>query len=135
MAKKIVIACLFLFILSFLRIAPVVYKGYAPTGLHENIILARNLAISGKYSIENKNNVILSSSKVAQEGVISTFGNKLTIYIYSFIFKILGFSPNLPFYVSVLMFAFSAVLIFLIIFEIFGNFWLAATASSLYLFI
>ena len=134
MVKKIIIACSILFVLSFFRIAPVVYKGYAPTGLHENIILARNLAVSGKYSIENQKNVILSSSKIAQEGVVSTFGNKLTIYIYSFIFKILGFSPNLPFYASVLMFAFSAVLIFLIIFEIFGNFWLAATASSLDLF-
>ncbi|MCR4283793.1 MAG: hypothetical protein NUV64_00540 [Parcubacteria group bacterium] len=130
MNKKIIFSIIALFILSFgLRIAPVLYKGYAPTGLHDNLILSRNLAKTGEYKLENEKNVILASSKVKDEGVTSSFGNKLSIFLEAEIFKFFDFSPNLPFYSSIFLFALSTVLIFLLVFRIFGNLYLAFSAA------
>ncbi len=126
MNKKILFSIIILLILSFgLRIAPIIYKGYAPTGAHDNLILARNLAETGEYKLESEKNVVLASSQVKEKGAVSTFGNKLTIFIEAGIFKIFGFSANLPFFVSVFMFAITTVLIFLLVLRIFDNFYLA----------
>lgn len=128
--KKIIFSIIILFALAFgLRMAPIVYKGYAPTGSHDNLILSRNLAQTGEYKLESEKNVILAVSEVKDNGINSTFGNKLTIFLEAEIFKLFGFSPNLPFYFSVFLFALSTVLIFLLVLRIFGNFYLAFSAT------
>lgn len=129
MAKKIFIVCFFLFALSLIKAGPILYKGYAPTGNHDNLVLARNLAETGEYRIENLKNVVLATTELKKQGVDSTLGNKFTIFLGSKIFKILGFSPNLPFFASILLFAFSTVLIFLLVFKVSGNFYLALSAG------
>lgn len=133
--KKIIILTLvILFLVSLIRIAPFVYKGYAPNVTYDNLILSRNLAQEGVYKMESANNVLLSTSRVKNEGVESTLGNKLTIYLDAAAFKIFGFNQNLPFYVSIIMFAFSGVLLFLLILKLFGNYWLALSAFLIDLF-
>src|SRR3989304_1782786 len=135
MGKKIFLAIIILFVgASFLRIAPLIYKGYAPTGAHDNLVLARNFALTGEFKIENEKNVILSSSRAGREGIESSLGNRLTVFLEAEIFKIFGFSPNLPFYASVILFALSTVLIFLLVLRIFNDFWLALSAGVFDLF-
>ncbi len=131
-SKKIIIlfAVLF-FVASLARIAPVLYKGYAPTGGHDNLVLSRNLSETGEYSLENEKNVILSSDKIKEEGMVSTFGNKLSIILSAQVFKVFGFSANLPFYVSVFLFALTTAMIFLLVLRVFDNFWLAFIVASL----
>ncbi|PIR57680.1 MAG: hypothetical protein COU71_02875 [Parcubacteria group bacterium CG10_big_fil_rev_8_21_14_0_10_38_31] len=130
MNKKIIFSIIALFILSFgLRITPIVYKGYAPTGLHGDLIIARNLAQTGEYKLESEKNIILASSRVKDEGSISTLGNRLTILLEAEVFKFFGFSANLPFYFSVFLFALSTVLICLLVLRLFGNFYLAFSSA------
>ncbi len=130
MNKKIIIAAFFIFALAgVLRATPIVYKGYAPTGLHGNLILSRNLAQTSEYKLESEKNVVLATSQVKDEGVESSFGNKLTILLEAEAFNIFGFNLNLPFYLSVFLFALSTALIFFLILRIFGNFYLAFLAA------
>ncbi len=129
MVKKIILTAIIIFILGMIKIAPVIYKGYAPSGLHDNLVLSRNLALTGEYKLENKYNVILALSKIKNEGVQSTFGNRMSIYLESFVFKAVGFNQKLPFYISVFLFALSGVFLFFIVYRIFGNFWLAVSAT------
>ncbi len=128
-SKKILLfTVIVLFLISLVRIAPLVYKGYAPAATYDNLIMARNLALEGVYKMENKKNVVLAPSRVAGEGVDSTLGNKFTIYLHALIFKIFGFKKELPFYISVFMFAISGILIFLLVLRLFNNYWLALSA-------
>lgn len=129
MVKKIVLTAILFVILGMIRFVPVVYKGYAPSGLHDNLLLSRNLALTGEYKLENKYNAILSSSKIKKEGIQSTFGNKLSIYLEAAVFKVFGFKTNLPFYVSVFLFAASNAFLFLIVYRMLGNYWLAVSAA------
>lgn len=130
MVKKIILTAILIFFFGMIKIAPVVYKGYAPSGLHDNLVLSRNLALTGEYKLENKYNVILASSKIKSEGVQSTFGNKLSVYLEAGVFKLFGFSHSLPFYFSVFLFAMSGVFVFFITYRIFGNYWLAVSVAS-----
>ena len=129
MVKKIILTAILFLILGAMRVAPVVYKGYAPSGLYDNLVLSRNLALTSEYSLENKYNAILSSSKIKKEGVQSTLGNKLSVYLEAAVFKVFGFKSNLPFYVSVFLFAISNAFLFLIVYRIFGNYWLATSVA------
>lgn len=70
--------------------APVLFKGYAPYKLTNGPILARNIAQSDVYSMENKLNVILASDLVKDQGNLSTGGDKLTFLLYGGVFKIIG---------------------------------------------
>lgn len=99
---------------------PVYKKGY-PTGAdYQNLIEARNFALSGTYLNEDAKGVSLSSDN-AQNGSPRGIINPLTPIIYGQIFKYLGFKPQLPLYLSIVLFSLFNVLIFLIVAKLFGN--------------
>jgi len=121
-------------LLSLLRIAPYFYKGQSPWLGYRNLNLARNMALSGKFSVESQQNIFLSSMEISSQGQIANTGNSLTPVIYSWIFKAFGFNYNLPVFVSVILSALTSVLIFLLIFRLLGL-WPALLAASLDLFL
>ena len=121
-------------LLSLLRIAPYFYKGQSPWLGYRNLNLARNMALSGKFSVESQQNIFLSSKEISSQGQIANTGNSLTPVIYSWIFKAFGFNYNLPVFVSVILSALTSVLIFLLIFRLLGL-WPALLAASLDLFL
>lgn len=121
----IIFALLFVFLLSLaVRYQPVWYKGYSSDINANSLILARNLSLTGEYRLEDKKNIILSSDLIKEKGVDSNYPNKLTSILYGYVFDIFGFEPNLPVFVSVLIFALTSVLLFLLVLKLF-NFYFA----------
>lgn len=78
------------FAVSFLWYTPILFKGYHPDVINDQIVLARNLADSGKFSLYNDHGVIISSDLVKEKGEVSSIGNKFTAYLYAEIFKKFG---------------------------------------------
>src|SRR3989344_5397771 len=91
---------------------PVYQKGYPPGADHQNLMEARNFAASGTYKIEDTKGVLLSSKNAAQYGKETGIFNPLTPIIYGQIFKYFGFNPELPFYISIILFGLFNVIIF-----------------------
>src|SRR3989344_2827979 len=119
--KKIILSFL-IFIFSIVAYYyPVYKKGYPPGADHQNLIEARNFALAGTYKIESPIGVLLSSKNVDQLGAEKGIFNPLTPIIYGHIFKCFGFKPNLPLYVSIVLFALFNVLIFLLSGRLFGT--------------
>lgn len=117
----LVLIILAIFVLSFaFRYAPLAYKGYSYNDFADNLILARNLDLTSTYRIDSQKNVVLSSEVVAQEGVDSNIGNKLTSILYAWVFKVFGFSQSLPLYLSLLLYALTSVILFLLVFRLFN---------------
>lgn len=145
MKKNIIIVTIFIiFIVSLFRIVPALYMQYPPSGIYENLILARNLALYGEYKMESDKNIILSSSRIEKEGVQSSLGNKLTPILYSWIFKNFNWAgTNAPVYFSIFLYAFSGVFLFLTVLKLFsvqggpasgGDYKLAVIFSVFYIF-
>jgi len=121
MKKNIILIIICLFLLSlFIHYLPVYKKGYSFNPLGGNLILARNLALTGEFKIENEKNIILSSERIKKEGIYCNWGNKLTPYIYGQIFKVFGFNQNLPFYLSLILWSLSGIILFLIVLKLFN---------------
>ena len=72
--------------------SPFLFKGHSPDAANDQLVLAKNLQKSGKYSMYNDKGVLLSSGEVALNGEMSTIGNRLTAVLYS---KILGYMGQL----------------------------------------
>ncbi|MBU1102524.1 hypothetical protein KJ853_02600, partial [Patescibacteria group bacterium] len=128
---------LVLFFLSCLAagfwISPLLFKGYSPDSVGGGSLLARNLAISGKYSLENSQNIILSSTQVGEQGLPSSIGNRLTPQIYSYIIEIFGpLSVNKIVLVSVFLNALALLIFSLATLKLFG-FKLAVLFSFVYM--
>ena len=119
--KKIILSFL-IFVFSIVAYYyPVYKKGYPPGADHQNLIEARNFALAGTYKLESSNGTLLSSKNVSQLGAEKGIFNPLTTIIYGHIFKYFGFKPNLPLYVSIVLFALFNVLIFLLSGRLFGT--------------
>lgn len=87
----------------FVWISPALFKGYTAAYINDAVILGRNLSASGEYSINDSNFVLLSSELISRSGEKSLIGNKLTAYIYSYIFKYFGLKDlNSALFVSAL---------------------------------
>jgi len=118
--SKIFFLVIIIFFLSLIvHYYPVWQKGCQYDIFVENLVLAKNLKLSGIYSFENDKNIVLNSDLVKDKGVLATTGNKLTPIIYQYIFKYFGFHPNWPFYISLLIFSLVNVLLFFIVLKIF----------------
>lgn len=123
----------FIFCFSIaVRYWPIYHKGFSWSISADNLILARNLSFANQYSIENNKNIILSSSMV-KEGIPASTSNRLTPLIYSKIFKVLGFSINLPLYFSLIIYAITTILLFLLVLKIF-NLWVALIFAGIDIF-
>jgi len=112
------------FIIFFISVAvrywPIYHKGHSYNVAFENLILARNLNLTGEYKISNEKNVILSSLAVSDSGIISQFGNKLTPVLYSKLFKVFGLNFEIPLIISLALYGFISVLLFILILKLFN---------------
>lgn len=72
--------------------SPFLFKGYLPDAVNDQLVLARNLQKTAKYSMYNDKGVLLSSSDIASSGEPSAIGNKLTAGLYS---KILSYTGQI----------------------------------------
>src|SRR3989344_5768507 len=70
--------------------SPFLFKGYYPDAVNDQLVLAKNLQKTGKYSMYNDKGVLLSSDEVALSGEMSTIGNRLTAGLYSKILSYMG---------------------------------------------
>lgn len=94
-------------------------KGFVQTEYY-NLLLARNWAQTGQIAYESKENVILSMQNIETQGMPANLGNKLTFFLYGGLFKIFGFYPDLPLYLTFILYSIGAVFIFLIGWWLFG---------------
>src|SRR3989344_4547780 len=124
-SKKLYMKIIFVAVIFFVSVSayyyPVYQKGYAPGADHQNLIEARNFAEGGTYKIENPIGVLLSSENAEEFGKANGIFNPLTPMIYGRVFKYLGFKADLPLYISIVLFSFFNVLIFLISARLFGT--------------
>src|SRR3989344_4891819 len=77
-------------LVAFVWYFPFLFKGYHSDVVNDQLVLARNILSGDKYSLYNDNGVLISSELVFSFGEESSTGNKLTAYLYSYLFKILG---------------------------------------------
>lgn len=89
-------------------------KGIVQTQYY-NLLIARNWAQTGNLSYESADNIVLSTETIASRGMPTNFGNKLTFFLYGFLFRVFGFHPTLPMHVTFFLYALSSVFIFLIV--------------------
>ncbi len=121
MKKNIILIITILFLLSLVvHYYPIHKKGYSFNPLGGNLILARNFAETGEFKIESEKNIVLSSERIKDEGIYCNWGNRLTPYIYGYIFKIFGFSHNLPVYLTLILWSLSGIILFLIVLKLFN---------------
>ncbi len=92
--KHFLFITIFLLVVFILAIgiwySPILFKGYSPSAPSADSILAHNLYENNFYSVENNINIVLSSSLVKDEGILSAKGNKLTPLLYSKMFDFIG---------------------------------------------
>ena len=131
MTILIVIAIFFVSIA--VRYWPIYHKGYSFGFAADNLILARNLSLTGEYKMDSEKNVVLSSETVETKGIESETGNKLTPVLESKIFDIFGFSLNISLWISLILYGIVSVLLFLLVFKLF-NLQIALIFSFLELF-
>jgi len=122
------------FIASFsVWYAPIIFKGYAPYKINEQIVLAKNLSKAGVYSIENDKNVFLASSLLKEQGHVSGIGNRFTGDIYARLFGATGvLSVNELILFSILLNCLSLVIFAFIVYKVF-NFTASAFFSLFYI--
>ena len=132
--KKVFFIAVLVFLMSLLRYIPYIYKNGSPWQEYSNLTLARNYAQTGKFSLEDSKNRFLTTALLPENGQIANLGNTFTPVIYAGIFKIFGFNFDLPVKITVILFALSSALIFLLIFRLFGL-WPAIFAGALDLFL
>lgn len=114
--------CLLCFSFYFsLHYYQIYYKNYPLEVGSTSLSLARNLHFTNLWSFEDAKNVYLSSDIIVEKGVISNdIGNKLTPIFYKYVFDIFGFNTNIAIIVCLILWSLSAVLIFLILYKLFG---------------
>ncbi|MFH1671588.1 MAG: hypothetical protein ABH889_02345 [Candidatus Portnoybacteria bacterium] len=121
MKRNVVLIIIILFLLSLVvHFYPVFKKGYSFDSFGGNLILARNFALTDQFKIESEKNIYLSSERIEQEGIYCDWGNKLTPYIYGWVFKVLGFNQNLPLYFALILWSLSGVILFLVVLRLFN---------------
>lgn len=69
---------------------PIIFKGYGFSDFTPDQALARNFLLTGKFSIENKKNIMLGSAQISEEGEISSRGNKLNPILGAYIYRFTG---------------------------------------------
>ena len=134
--QKLIIAAVVFIILcsAVIYYLPVMKKGYVPQLSSGDLILARNLALTGVYALENEKGIILSSENFNQNSLPADAGSRLTSYLYASLFKVLKPNTELPIYVAIACFALANLILFFLVKRLLGL-WQALFFSLLYLFI
>ncbi|MFA6215685.1 MAG: hypothetical protein WC768_03895, partial [Patescibacteria group bacterium] len=93
--KLIFASAVFFFLAVAVWYSPVLFKGYnSETTASHSLVRAKNFALTGKYSTENKLNVILAPELIPADGSKSFYGNKLGTILYSYVIKFFKISQN-----------------------------------------
>jgi len=87
---KITIIVFASFISGIIWYSPFLFKGHSPDAVNDQLVLARNMAKTGKYSLYNDHGVLLASDMVAEKGEESSVGNRFTAVLYSKIINLFG---------------------------------------------
>lgn len=123
--KKInkILVILSIFILAILVWnSPCLFKGYGFSDFTPDQALARNLLLTGKFSIENKKNIMLTSAQISEEGEISSRGNKLNPIFGAYIYKFTGLpSQSMAIFISSIIHALALLFFALTVEKIFGK--------------
>ncbi|MFA5022527.1 MAG: hypothetical protein WC508_05635, partial [Patescibacteria group bacterium] len=119
---SLIILAIIIFIVTFFgHLMPVLVKGYSPAVETDNLILARNLHFTGQRVIESDLNVYLSTEVLKEKGGLQAgTQNILTPLIYSQLFDIFGWQPNLPLYVSLACWSAVILLLFFLSLRLFN---------------
>lgn len=117
----VLLAVLVFFITLFVHYLPILVKGYSPALDTDNLVLARNIHLTGEKVIENDLSIYLSSDLLKESGGIPAASfNKLTPLIYSWLFDIFGFHQDIPLYVSLICLSLVSALLFLLFNRLFN---------------
>lgn len=128
-SKKTIFIVILIFCLSLaVRYWPILHKGFSSGVSANELILARNLSLTGEYKLDSEKNVVLSSGLVKEQGIQSKFGNKLTPILYAKAFDVFGFNPDFPLYIALGLYGIVSVLLFLLVLKLF-NIWVALLFS------
>ena len=75
--------------------SPIFFKGFSTQAVDSEgmITAARNYSQFGVLGLENNLNVVVAPSLVKSEANLTSVGNKLTIFCYAAVFKVLGQMP------------------------------------------
>jgi len=89
-AFKILVVVFIFFLAIAVWYSPIIFKGYGANYFTPDQSLSRNLLKNGKFSLENKLNVMLASGEIAAQGEVSSRGNKLNPILSAVIYKYTG---------------------------------------------
>ena len=117
---KITIIIFAVFISGIVWYSPFLFKGYSPDAINDQLVLARNMTVSGKYSLYNDHGVLLASDMIAEKGEVSSIGNKFTAVLYSKVINFFGWQDTGGFLLisiilnalALLVFSFTALRLF-----------------------
>ena len=94
--------------------SPFLFKGYLPDAVNDQLVLARNMTVSGKYSLYNDHGVLLASDMIAEKGEVSSIGNKFTAVLYSKVINFFGWQDTGGFLLISIILNALALLVFLL---------------------
>lgn len=118
---KITIIIFAVFISGIIWYSPFLFKGYSPDAVNDQLVLARNLAVSGKYSLYNDHGVLIASDMIAEKGELSSIGNRFTAILYSKVIKFFGWQDTNGFLlISIILNAFALLFFSFIALRLFG---------------
>ena len=118
---KIVLIIFAVFVAGAIWYSPFLFKGYLPDAVNDQLVLARNLQKTAKYSMYNDRGVLLSSSEVASSGEPSAIGNKLTAGLYSKILSYTGqININSFMYISLIINSLTLLVFAFLVYYLFG---------------
>lgn len=115
----LIFICLFL-LSAVIHFYPVWYKGYTYSFNAENLAVAKNLYLTGQYSLKDSQDVVLSSDLIKAQGVAASTENKLTPLIYTQVLKIFGFQPWLPIKISIFFYALTGLICLVLAWRLFN---------------
>jgi len=119
---KIILIIFSVLVAGVVWYSPFLFKGHSPDAVNDQLVLARNMAKTGKYSLYNDHGVLLASSEVALSGEMSTIGNRFTAGLYS---KILGYMGQLDIndfmVVSVIINSLTLLVLVFLVYYLFGT--------------
>ena len=118
---KITIIIFAVFISGIVWYSPFLFKGYSPDAINDQLVLARNMTVSGKYSLYNDHGVLLASDMIAEKGEVSSIGNKFTAVLYSKVINFFGWQDTGGFLlISIILNALALLVFSFIALRLFG---------------
>lgn len=120
-ASKVILIIISVLTVGVIWYSPFVFKGYSPDAVNDQLVLARNMAVSGKYSLYNDHGVLIASDMIAEKGELSSLGNRFTAILYSKVINLFGWRDTSGFLlISIILNALALLAFSFIAFRLFG---------------